>query len=116
MKPPFYAVQHPPDPLAERVSTVTADGVTLRGSVHRSPDGAPRGVIVFCPELDGNHWSAGWYAEALIESGFDVVAFDFLHDLVGFANLFVFQVEHRIDQVLALEQAKAHLVADARAA
>lgn len=39
--------------------------------------------------------------------GFDVVAFDFLHDLVGFANLLVFQVEDRIDHVLALEQAEA---------
>ena len=39
--------------------------------------------------------------------GFDVVAFDFLHDLVGIANLFVFHVEHGIDHVLALEDAEA---------
>src|ERR1700739_3155733 len=39
--------------------------------------------------------------------GFDVVAFHFLHDLVGFADLLVFDVEYRVDGMLALEQTKA---------
>lgn len=32
---------------------------------------------MFCPELEGSHWSAGVYARGLLESGFQVVAFDF---------------------------------------
>ena len=39
--------------------------------------------------------------------GFDVVAFYLLHDLVGFADLLVFDVEHGINNMFALEQSKA---------
>lgn len=77
MKPPFYAVQHPPHPHAERLTISTAEGIALRGSVLRSADGESRGVVVFFPELDGNHWSASWYSESLYESGYDIVSFDF---------------------------------------
>src|SRR5579864_3112211 len=41
--------------------------------------------------------------------GFDVVAFYLLHDLVGFADLLVFDVKHRVDGMFALEQTKAIL-------
>src|SRR5581483_4068812 len=39
--------------------------------------------------------------------GLDVVTLDFFNDLVGFVDLLVFDIEHRIHRVLALEQAKA---------
>lgn len=76
-KPPFNVVRHPVDPLAEPVSLVTDDGVLLRGAVHRAIDQPARGVILFFPELDGDHWSAASYCEGLLSAGFDVAAFDF---------------------------------------
>lgn len=76
-KPPFNVPSYPPDPMAECVSTVTADGVTLRGSLHRGIDHQPRGLVLFFPETDGCHWSASWYAEGLLHAGFDVLSFDF---------------------------------------
>ena len=42
---------------------------------------------------------------------FHVVAFDFLQDFVGGAGLLVFDVEHRVDEVFTLQQAKAILPA-----
>ena len=36
-----------------------------------------KGLILFCPELEGSHWSASSYAHGLLEAGFDVVSFDF---------------------------------------
>lgn len=76
-KPPFNVVNHPADSQAESVSVVTRDGVRLRGAVHRATEGPVRGVVLFFPELDGNHWSASHYGEGLMSAGFDVVSFDF---------------------------------------
>lgn len=76
-KPPFNVVRHPVDPLAEAASLVTTDGVLLRGAVHRAIDQPARGVILFFPELDGDHWSATHYCEGLLAAGFDVASFDF---------------------------------------
>ena len=45
--------------------------------------------------------------------GFDVVAFDLFQDLVGAAGLFVFDIEHGIDEVFALEKAETVLPAEA---
>lgn len=76
-KPPFNAATHAVDPDTETVQTTTPDGVTLRGGLYRSPELQPRGLVLFCPELGGEHTSAGWYAEALLQAGFDVLSFDF---------------------------------------
>ncbi len=76
-KPPFNVVRHPVDPVAEAVSLVTSDGILLRGAVHRAVDQPARGVILFFPELDGDHWSATHYCEGLLAAGFDVASFDF---------------------------------------
>ncbi len=76
-KPPFAVPSFPPDPSAELVSFVTDDGVTLRGSIHRPLLRSSKGLILFCPELEGSHWSATSYAHGLLEAGFDVVSFDF---------------------------------------
>lgn len=76
-KPPFSVPSFPPNPAAELVSFVTEDGVTLRGSIHRNSEHPAKGLILFCPELEGNHWSVSSYAGGLLEAGFDVVSFDF---------------------------------------
>ncbi|MDZ4683506.1 MAG: alpha/beta fold hydrolase [Planctomycetaceae bacterium] len=76
-KPPFNATEHPIDPNAEPVTLTTRDGVTLRGGLYRTPDLQPRGLVLFCPELGGDHSTAGWYCEALLQAGFDVLSVDF---------------------------------------
>ena len=76
-KPPFSVVSSPPIPDAEQISFVTSDGITLRGSIHRQPHGLAKGVVLFCPELEGSHWSAATYAKGLLQSGYTVVSFDF---------------------------------------
>lgn len=76
-KPPFNGTTHPTDSSAEPVTLSTADGVTLRGALFRTPFLQPRGLILFCPELDGDHTSAGWYCEALLNEGYDVLSVDF---------------------------------------
>lgn len=76
-QPPFNVTTHAADPMAEQISTTTSDGVVLRGSLHRGVAHQPRGLVVFCPEVAGSHWSAGWYCEGLLNAGFDVVSFDF---------------------------------------
>src|SRR5581483_4902468 len=51
-KPPFNVSPHPPDTAAESVSTITSDGVVLRGRLYRGSESRARGLILFCPELD----------------------------------------------------------------
>ena len=76
-KPPIAVSFVSPNPDAELVSCVTTDGVTLRGSILRSRQQPAKGLILFCPELEGSHWSASSYALGLLEGGFDIVSFDF---------------------------------------
>lgn len=76
-RPAFGVEPAPPDPDAEPISFPTTDGLLLRGALHRSPQQPPRGLVIFCPEMNGNHWSALAYAGCLHEAGFDVLAFDF---------------------------------------
>ena len=75
--PPFSVEPTAPSPTAECVTFLTSDGVTLRGSLHLPPNGAPRGLVIFCPEFGGDHWSAGWYCRALQDAGFAILGFDF---------------------------------------
>lgn len=63
------------NPGAREVSFPTTDGLTLRGSVF-SAHGAVRGLVLFCPEFNGNHWLAPRYCDALTEAGFAVLSFD----------------------------------------
>ncbi|MBT4866496.1 MAG: alpha/beta fold hydrolase [Planctomycetaceae bacterium] len=76
-KLPFNVEAHPQNPDAERIEFPTTNGLTLRGSLRRQVDGPSRGLIIFCPELGGEHWSADWYASSLLKDGFDLLAFDF---------------------------------------
>lgn len=75
-KPLFNVNPVDPDPKAESIEFRTRDGLTLRGSLYRA-DRTPKGLILFCPETDGSHWSAVSYCHGLIEDGFDVLSFDF---------------------------------------
>lgn len=75
-RPPFNVRPTAAISEAEVVRFQTSDGLTLTGSLYRSIDD-PRGVVVFCPEFCGSHWSALDYAEALVEAGFAVLSFDF---------------------------------------
>jgi dipeptidyl aminopeptidase/acylaminoacyl peptidase len=75
--PPFAVEPMAPSPTAEPVTFASSDGVTLRGSLHLPPNGAARAVVIFCPELGGDHWSAAWYLRALQAAGFAVFGFDF---------------------------------------
>lgn len=76
-KPPFNVCPHPADLAAETVTAATEDGVTLRGRLYRGHDPSPRGLILFLPELDGDHCSAIFYCAGLLDAGFDVLSFDF---------------------------------------
>jgi fermentation-respiration switch protein FrsA (DUF1100 family) len=75
--PPFAVEPTAPSPTAEAVTFTSSDGLTLRGSLHLPPNGPPRAIVIFCPELGGDHWSAGWYCRALQSAGFAIFAFDF---------------------------------------
>jgi pimeloyl-ACP methyl ester carboxylesterase len=76
-KPPFGVEPALPTPGSEPVTIPGQGGSTLRGSLHRSPRGGSRGLVIFCPELGGNHWQAPTYCGGLLDSGFDVLSFDF---------------------------------------
>ncbi|MDQ3333131.1 MAG: lysophospholipase [Planctomycetota bacterium] len=75
-RPPFNVQSVDPHPDAEPLRIPTTDGLTLAGSLYR-PHGEPRGLIVFCPEFCGSHWSAPVYAGGLLDAGFALLAFDF---------------------------------------
>ena len=115
-QPPFNVAPHSVEPAAEQVSAVTADGLTLRGSLHHGSQSQPRGLVVFCPESSGSHWSAAWYCEGLLHSGFDVLSFDFRgqgdsDSLPGYTpNHWPTHYEVRdIDAVLAFVQSRPDL-------
>lgn len=75
-KPAFNISPSPADPRGEPVEIPSTGGLTLRGSLYRQSFRSPLGLVVFFPELDGNHWSALNYCEALFEAGFDVLSVD----------------------------------------
>jgi alpha-beta hydrolase superfamily lysophospholipase len=75
--PEFQVVPGTPVAGAQEVQFVTADGVRLRGSLLNEHLANPPGLVLFMPELKGNHWMASRYCEALIRQGYVVFAFDF---------------------------------------
>ena len=76
-KPPFGGAPQGPEDLGVIVSFPTTDGLDLRGRIYRQAQQPARGVIVFCPEMEGDSTSALFYCEGLWNAGFDVFAFDF---------------------------------------
>lgn len=74
---PFSVEPSEPDPRAERISFPGSDGLTLRGSLFLRPEEESRGLILFCPEHCGDHWSAMNYCAGLWDAGFDILSFAF---------------------------------------
>jgi pimeloyl-ACP methyl ester carboxylesterase len=74
-KPLFVIPRGQPRDDAEQVRFPTSDGLTLSGCYLRAP-GPRRGVILFGLEFGSNCWSCRAYCEHLVESGFDVFAFE----------------------------------------
>lgn len=75
--PPFGVHPVDPHPDAEEIFFQNAHGLTLRGSLYQHQKQPSRGLILFCPELAGSHWSVMSYCEGLWNAGFDLIAFDF---------------------------------------
>lgn len=75
--PPFNIFSESDNPDAERLLISGADGTMLKGSLINGHRTDARGLVLFLPELRGNHWMAKRYCEALIEQGYVVMAVDF---------------------------------------
>ena len=75
--PPFNVLPCEPSPDAQAVSFVTADGLTLTGSLLNADRSNARGLVLFMPELHGRHWMSRRYCEALLNEGLVVFSFDF---------------------------------------
>ncbi len=105
-KLPFSVEPAAPGSNAERVSFPTAGGLTLRGSLYRHEVRPPRGLIIFCPELGGNHWCALNYCQGLWDAGFNILAFDFRNqgesDAMGGYDPLHWSTEYEIDDAMAV--------------
>ncbi len=104
-RPPIRAELYPADPSAESTTFSTRDGLRLAASWWRTPSAVPRGVILFCHELDSNRWSALTYCEGLLAAGFHVFAFDFRNHgdsqpLAGYTPVH-WATEHEINDIRA---------------
>jgi len=75
--PAFRVTPGKPDRRAQAVEFRTADGLTLRGSVWNGDQAEATGLVIYLPEMEGNHWMAPQYCAALIEDGYAVFSFDF---------------------------------------
>jgi pimeloyl-ACP methyl ester carboxylesterase len=75
--PPFNIVSETENPDAERLLIPTTDGTVLSGSLINGHRTDANGLVLFLPELRGNHWMAKRYCNALIEQGYVVMAVDF---------------------------------------
>jgi len=104
--PPF-AVQHAsPDPAAIILEIPAGQGLTIRGSLYRHTTTPPLGLIIFCPEMGGNHWSAMTYGAGLWNAGFDILAFDFRSQgesdsITGYQPLH-WLTDYEVDDVLSV--------------
>jgi len=99
---PFNVTPVEPLESVERLFIPTSNGLTLRGSLHM-PSAEPLGLVIFCPEFQGTHWTAMDYCEGLLETGFAVLAFDFRgqgesDDMPGYEPLH-WCTEHEISDV-----------------
>jgi uncharacterized protein len=108
--PPFAVEATAPSPTAEQVTFASSDGVTLRGSLHLPSNGTPRALVIFCPELGGDHWSAAWYCRALPSAGIAVFGFDFRNQgesdrLPGYAPIHWLTEYEVLDTKAAVEYA-----------
>ena len=75
--PPFNVATDSEQQDAQPICFRTADGVRLAGSLLNADRLHPPGLVLFLPELRGNHWMARRYCQALLDRGFVVLSFDF---------------------------------------
>ena len=75
--PPFNVATDAEQQDAQPVGFRTVDGVQLAGSLLNADRPHPPGLVLFLPELRGNHWMARRYCQALLDRGFVVLSFDF---------------------------------------
>jgi pimeloyl-ACP methyl ester carboxylesterase len=75
--PPFGVVPAQNSPDAETLRFTTSDGLSLAGSLTLPENGQPSMLVIFFPELNGNHWMATHYCQALLDNGCAVLGFDF---------------------------------------
>jgi len=90
--PPFNVPVEPENAAARRVEFKTADGLVLRGSLLNAEIQDAAGLILFLPELHGNHWMAQRYCQAFLNERFIVLSFDFRNQgesdtLAGYAPI-----------------------------
>lgn len=107
-KPPFQPARPIASGHADPVEFLSTDHLTIRGSHFRHRHERPRGLILFCPELDSSHGSAWNYCEGLFHAGFDILSFDFRNQgesdrLYGFEPLHWLTRAESEDVVSALE-------------
>lgn len=74
-KPLFIIPRGQPLPEAEEVRFPSSDGLSLSGCYLRAAS-PRRGVILFGLEFGSNCWACRAYCDHLVESGFDVFAFE----------------------------------------
>ncbi len=104
-KPPFGGAPHVPDKPSESVLFSTTNRLQLRGRIYRTSQQVARGVIIFCPEMEGDSRSALYYCKALVDAGFDVFAFDYRNQgesdsLAGYEPLH-WVTEYEVEDTLA---------------
>jgi pimeloyl-ACP methyl ester carboxylesterase len=75
--PPFNVIADCEQNGAEQIRFRTEDGIELAGSLMNADLPDSPGVVLFLPELHGNHWMARKYCEALVNRGYVVLSFDF---------------------------------------
>jgi pimeloyl-ACP methyl ester carboxylesterase len=75
---PFFKIRSDaPIPDAEEFRIPTTDGLTLAACLVRSQNPEKKGLVLFAPEYGGSRWSCAHYAGHLLESGYDLFAFEF---------------------------------------
>ena len=75
-KPLFIIPRGQPREGAEDIAFPGADGLTLRGCYLKTNADSRKGVILFGLEFGSSRWSCQSYCEPLLQSGYDVFAFE----------------------------------------
>ncbi|MEZ6059046.1 MAG: alpha/beta fold hydrolase [Planctomycetaceae bacterium] len=75
--PPFVIVPAERTPDAVELRIPASDGLTLSGSLFVPLCDHPRSLVIFFPPLNGSHWMAPRYCQAILDDGHAVLGFDF---------------------------------------
>jgi len=102
--PLFGAVTSNQSTSAETLSIPVNSQCSLKACLHR-PAADVSGLVVFCPELHGDRWTALNYCRALLDAGFYVLAFEFRNhddDLLQIDTPSHWVTETEIDDIAAV--------------